>query len=426
MNLQNLQEIKIDIVSGKMPYYVYLLFKPDGTPFYVGKGKSNRISAHEAETRYYLNGRKWTGINTFKINTISSIWDSGEIVRYQIDSWHKTSESAGARELELVVEYGRRILNTGTLTNIRDGGDLMTEQDRKLFGEKIRQYYIDHPEARELVSERMLQYYIDHPEARELVSERIRQYYIDHPEARERMSDVLSNYCIEHPEFVENLQLKKNEWIESNPEEYLATKEKLFKIHTSEEYRAKVSRIMRDYFFNNPDELDRLKSQGASYFENNPEAIERARQNSIRNNTSQKLIDWYSSDDPEIELARRKKWDNHSDYLKQWHSTDRGKEVTKVAAKKRNKKIRTDEHRDLMSRRTSEYIAKNPEADRLRREKAKATNMIKRMERQKKLLVIQEELYSSGKISKKYDYINSKVLYVWKKRGFVQDSDLHI
>ena len=390
MNLQNLQEIKIDIVSGKMPYYVYLLFKPDGTPFYVGKGKSNRISAHEAETRYYLNGRKWTGINTFKINTISSIWNSGEIVRYQIDSWHKTSESAGARELELVVEYGRRVLNTGTLTNIRDGGDLMTEQDRKLFGEKIRQYYIDHPEA------------------------------------RERMSDVLSNYCIEHPEFVENLQLKKNEWIESNPEEYLATKEKLLKIHTSEEHRAKVSRIMRDYFFNNPDELDRLKSQGASYFENNPEAIERARQNSIRNNTSQKLIDWYSSDDPEIELARRKKWDNHSDYLKHWHSTDRGKEVTKVAAKKRNEKIRTDEHRDLMSRRTSEYIAKNPEADRLRREKAKAANMIKRTELQKKLLVIQEELYSSGKISKKYDYINSKVLYVWKKRGFVQDSDLQI
>ena len=424
MNLQNLQEIKIDIVSGKMPYYVYLLFKPDGTPFYVGKGKSNRISAHEAETRYYLNGRKWTGINTFKINTISSIWNSGEIVRYQIDSWHKTSESAGARELELVAEYGRRVLNTGTLTNIRDGGDLMTEQDRKLFGEKIRQYYIDHPEARELVSEKIRQYYIDHPEARDRISEKIRQYYIDHPEARDRISDVLSNYCIEHPEFIENLQLKKNEWIESNPEEYVATKEKLLKIHTSEEHRAKISRIMRDYFFNNPDELDRLRSQGASYFENNPEAIERARQNSIRNNNGQKLIDWYSSDDPEIELARRKKWDNHSDYLKKWHSTDKGIEITKIAAKKRNEKIRTGEHRDLMSLRTSEYIAKNPEADRLRRDKVKATNMIKRMERQKKLLVIQEELYSSGKISKKYDYINSKVLYVWKKRGFVQDSDL--
>ncbi len=145
-----MQQIKIDVDQGTKPYYVYLLFKPDGTPFYVGKGKSNRISAHEAETRYFMNGRTWTGMNTFKLNTIKKIWEEEGEVLYEIDSWHDVSEDAGEREIELVKTIGRRVLNEGPLTNIRDGGEVWSEETRRLFGEKIRQHYIDHPETRQM------------------------------------------------------------------------------------------------------------------------------------------------------------------------------------------------------------------------------------------------------------------------------------
>lgn len=383
--MQTLDEIKIDIVNGKKPYYVYLLFKPDGTPFYVGKGKSKRICAHEAETRYFLNGRTWKGLNTFKVNTIAKIWSTNDIVRYQIDSWHDDSIGSGNREIELVEQCGRRILNTGPLTNIRDGGDLMTEEDRRIFGEKIRQYYIDHPEA------------------------------------REHLSDVLRNYCIEHPEFVQNLIISKNDWIVNKPEEYIAAERKRLEICQSQDHREKVRNIMREYFSNNPDDLERIKKQGANFWINNPEAIELARQNSIRNNTGQKLVDWYASDDPEVILARKEKSELHSEWLTGWHETEEGKLKTREAAKKRNKKIRTEEHRKKMSSRTAEYIKNNPEADKARREKALATRMPKIQERQDRLLVIQDELYKKNKISEKKDHVPSHLLQRWKKRGLIGD-----
>lgn len=176
---------------------------------------------------------------------------------------------------------------------------------------------------------------------------------------------------------------------------------------------------MRGYFADHPDELNRLKKQGAAYFVDNPEAIEQARQNSIRNNTGQKLVDWYASGDPKVVSARQEKYEAHSEFLTQWHETEEGKKKTKQAAIKRNEKIRTDEHRSLISKKTADYIKNNPEADKLRREKALATKMPKILERQKRLLAIQEELYSSGKVSRKYEYITGKILYSWKKKGLV-------
>ena len=395
-------------MAGQKPYYVYLLFKPDGTPFYVGKGKNNRISGHEAEARRFLKSEKWKGMNTFKLNTISKMWSNNEIVYYQIDSWHDESIGASNREIELVGQYGRRILKTGPLTNIRDGGDLMTQTDRLIFREKARQYYIDNPEA-----------------AKEL-GEKRRQYYIDHPEAREHLSEVLQNYCIEHPEFIKRLQLEKNNWIDTKPEEYAAAERKRLEICKSESHREKVAEIMRGYFQDHPDERERLKRQGVAYFEDKPEAIEQARQNSIRNNTGQYLIDWYASDDPEIRAAREEKSKSHSEWLSGWHESEEGKKTTKQAAIKRNEKFRTEDHREHMAKKTAEYIKNNPEADKLRRAKAAETASVtwaaKKKDRQMHLLNIQEELFALGKIEKKREHIDNNVLRFWKKKGFVTTS----
>ena len=404
--MKNLSEIKIDIENGSKPYYVYLLFKPDDTPFYVGKGKSNRISAHEAETRYFLNGRTWKGLNAFKVNTIAKIWSNNETVRYEIDSWHDESSIAGDREIELVERFGRRILDTGPLTNIRDGGDLMTEEDRRIFGEKIRQYYIDHPEAREAVSERMIQYRIDNP-------------YTE--EQKEHLSDVLKNYCIENPDFIVNLQIGKNKWIFENPEEYAATELKRKAICSSDVHREKISDIMRNYFQSNPDELERIKKQGSEYWIDNPEARERARQISIDNNSGQHLKDFYASDDPEVLLKRKIKAEAHSEFYLEWHKTEEGKEKTKQAAIKRNEKVRTDDHRSHMSVKTKEFMLNNPEADAARRAKVAETRRKVEEVKQKCLFLLSDILFKSGKIARPASKVDYSLIYKWRKAKLVPE-----
>jgi hypothetical protein len=239
------------------------------------------------------------------------------------------------------------------------------------------------------------------------------------------LSDVLKNYCIENPEFIEHLQLKKNEWIQTKPEEYEAAKKKRLEICQSDSHREKVSNIMQEYFKNHPEELERLRTHRLEYFKNNPEAIEKARQNCIKNNSAQYIRNWHSSEDLKVIESRKQKYDNHSEYLKEWNQTELGRKTTKQAAYKRNLKFRTEEHRQHMANKTAEYIKNNPEADKIRREKARQTMLFHRQEKQKPLLEIQEKLFVDGKIKNKSDLIDSKKIKRWQKRGLI-DSNLKI
>src|SRR5258708_3079601 len=58
----------------KHKYYVYTLARPNGTIFYVGKGKGRRIIQHELEAR--------NGVQSRKCDIIREIWASGgEIIK---------------------------------------------------------------------------------------------------------------------------------------------------------------------------------------------------------------------------------------------------------------------------------------------------------------------------------------------------------
>ena len=69
-----LSEIVKIIKSQEKPLYVYILYKPNGCPFYVGKGrvqvKDQRICYHECETRSSGDWKKQPHFNKLKINTI--------------------------------------------------------------------------------------------------------------------------------------------------------------------------------------------------------------------------------------------------------------------------------------------------------------------------------------------------------------------
>jgi hypothetical protein len=110
-------------------FYTYIALK-DCIPIYVGKG---------SKKRYLHCYRKFVGCNVL------------------IDKHFNTAEEAFIREKELILEYGREDLNSGTLKNRSNGGKYITgaiywknkkrpvEMNEKL-SKSLKQHYADHPE----------------------------------------------------------------------------------------------------------------------------------------------------------------------------------------------------------------------------------------------------------------------------------------
>lgn len=91
-------------------YYVYTLARPDGSVFYVGKGKRYRIRQHEQEA---LRGHKCA-----KCEEIRAIWRQGGTVQRTIIFESDDEQVVLEREVMLISLYGR-----GNLLNRTSGGD---------------------------------------------------------------------------------------------------------------------------------------------------------------------------------------------------------------------------------------------------------------------------------------------------------------
>jgi hypothetical protein len=104
-------------LAGFSDYYIYALLRPDGRPFYIGKGLGPRVFQHENEARHPNSFRS----NAHKLNVIRSIWRSDSQVEYAILS--ASSDEADIYEEETIyIEKYKRIHEGGTLTNLAAGG----------------------------------------------------------------------------------------------------------------------------------------------------------------------------------------------------------------------------------------------------------------------------------------------------------------
>lgn len=79
-------------------FYVYTYAYPDGTVFYVGKGRGTRILRHETEAR--------NGVQSTKCEIIRSIWQKGEQVVKKKVAENLLHKEALELESQLILEYG--------------------------------------------------------------------------------------------------------------------------------------------------------------------------------------------------------------------------------------------------------------------------------------------------------------------------------
>ena len=314
-----LNEIIQEIKKSDKPFYVYMIYKPNGAVFYVGKGRvkigDQRIAYHEREVRGLGKWERDYCHNKHKINTIKQIWKQGHEVHYTVDSWHETEEVAYARETELIASIGRCNIGTGPLTNLTDGG-----------------------------------------------------------------------------------------------EKEMAT--------ASEETREQISQSLKEYYQQNPDKIQEMSERNKKWFEDHPEAIDAVKANNEKNKNHEHIINWLATTDKEV---LDQKYEKHSEYLKEWHQTEEGKETTKKAAIKRNEKIRTDEHRKLMAEKTAKFIRENPEADKARRQKVAEIKLARTKARQLCWNILRDNLISEGKIKPTVLDVSSNMIYTWKKNGIIPE-----
>jgi hypothetical protein len=113
-------------------FYNYVIFRENGEPFYVGKGKDERVFDHEKEARRPAR----SGENRIKLGIMRRMLAAGFDIPIVFIREGISEPEAFETEAELIKVLGRIDLGTGCLANLTDGGEgnsgyRFTEEQRK-------------------------------------------------------------------------------------------------------------------------------------------------------------------------------------------------------------------------------------------------------------------------------------------------------
>lgn len=286
---ENIFYVYIYLDPRKLGKYQYENFSLLYEPFYVGKGKNNRIYAH-------LNQNICNNLHKHnKINKI--LLDNYDLKKYIIKIRENLFEKdALFLEEQVIKEIGRYDLKKGPLTNLTDGGEsgngcVYTEEQNKANSERIKKWIKDNPEKQlEIIEKRNI------AKNKESVLEKQKQ------------------------------SLKK--WMEENPEKYKEREEKRIKSIRSEKGRKNNSDGQKRRF-KDLKERQKQSNRTKEWTKNNPEKhLERQRKSTEtkRKNAAlkkpikeecNKLIEEYNLDvvkpHPNCSVE---KWETFFQYLK--------------------------------------------------------------------------------------------------------------
>ena len=142
-----------------MRCFVYVLKRPCGEPFYVGKGTGDRAGRHAHEAKRHA------GINPHKERLVRKILQSGQSIQVEIRAYFETDADAFVYETMLIKEIGRHDLGEGPLTNKTNGGDgvagnLVTEETRARLAAGSRAAW-NKPERLAAASRKMSRQWVD-------------------------------------------------------------------------------------------------------------------------------------------------------------------------------------------------------------------------------------------------------------------------